>query len=224
MICPHCSSDNIDSANYCNRCGFQLRLNLCSECRNSNDESAKFCNHCGFEFENEDDANAGDAGGERAENQLISDQPGKSPQKAMNGYLIAGIVLLAIILSAGVPIFMGVQSWMETQAPIKVMQTYCNDLINNDAQGAYQQLTLKIQQQLSESAFAAGIETGLYPKDGGLKKCDIPKLVVNQHKRAVAFLDLTKGNGTVAPTIVDLVLENGTWKIEHPYGLGTDLS
>ena len=48
------------------------------------------------------------------------------------------------------------------------------------------------------------------------------KLVINHDTRAVAFLDLVKGNGKVEPTIIDLVLENGTWKIEHPGGVGTN--
>lgn len=223
MICPRCSNDNIASAVYCNQCGFQLEHHLCPECETANPESARFCNHCGCRLVEDEDAREEDS----LANQPLSDQPGKPDSTRNKGpfvVLFAIIIILSTVVPIGIGIFNGVQSWTETFAPTDVVKTYCSDLLKKDAAGAYQQFSSHLQQGIPESTLATNIEAGLYPKEGGLKKCDVPKLVVNHHTRAVAFMDLTTGNGKVTQTVINLVLENGTWKIDEPGGLGTEIS
>jgi eukaryotic-like serine/threonine-protein kinase len=48
LKCPHCQTENADSAKFCTDCGQPLQADVvCSQCHHTNKPTAKFCEECG---------------------------------------------------------------------------------------------------------------------------------------------------------------------------------
>ena len=50
MLCPKCSTENLDSAKFCAECGARLAA-ICSACGTQNPPDAKFCIQCGIRLD-----------------------------------------------------------------------------------------------------------------------------------------------------------------------------
>jgi ribosomal protein L40E len=62
MVCVRCSTDNPESATFCNSCGWRIRADtsknkkaprflVCTKCSTKHSEGAKCCNSCGWKLQ-----------------------------------------------------------------------------------------------------------------------------------------------------------------------------
>jgi hypothetical protein len=139
------------------------------------------------------------------------------PQKRRTGLIIGIVVLLLLVVGGGSLYFFVLRS-----TPDKTLQAYCTALQNSDAQGAFNQLSASAQSKTSVAQFNSGFQAIKNPLIGGIKTCTFNNVQQN-NSTATADVTLTFGNPAipVKPTLVTLIDENGTWKLNSNSSQGT---
>ncbi len=132
------------------------------------------------------------------------------PKKRRTGLLVGIIVLLLLVVGGGSLYFFVLRS-----TPDKTLQAYCTALQNGDAQGAFNQLSASAQSKTSVATLNQGLQAIKNPAIGGIKSCTFNNVQQNG-STATANVMLTLGNPAIPikPTLVTLVDENGTWKLD----------
>jgi FHA domain len=131
------------------------------------------------------------------------------PRKRPTGLIVGLIVLLLLVVGGGSLYFFVIRS-----TPEKTLQAYCTALQNSDAQGAFNQLSASAQSKTSVADLNKGFQAIKSPLIGGIKSCTFNNVQQNS-STATADVTLTVGNPAIPikPTLVTLVNENGTWKL-----------
>lgn len=138
--------------------------------------------------------------------------PQAPPRKRNRTGLVIGLVVLLLLLVGG-----GVAGYLVLRStPEKTLQAYCTALLNNDAQGVYNQLSAHAQSQTSVAKISQGLQTLSDPRIGGFKTCTYSNVQQNGSS-ATATIKYTVGNTLVPPLTSNDVLidENGTWKLDR---------
>lgn len=139
------------------------------------------------------------------------------PRKRRTGLIIGLVVLLLLVVGGSSLYFFVLRS-----TPDKTLAAYCTALQNSDAQGAFNQLSASAQSKTSVAEFNRGFQAVKNPLIGGIKSCTFNNVQQNG-STATADVTLTFGNTAipVKPTLVTLVNENGTWKLNSNSSQGT---
>ena len=134
----------------------------------------------------------------------------QAPKKRRTG-LIIGIVILLLLVVGGIAGYL----YLNRSTPQKTLQAYCTALQNNDAQGAFNQLSANAQSKTSLAQFTQGFQALNSPQVGGIKSCTVSN-VQQSGSTATADVQIVVGNSTVPPILskTTLVNENGTWKLD----------
>ncbi len=134
----------------------------------------------------------------------------QAPKKRRTG-LIIGIVILLLLVVGGVAGYI----YLNRSTPEKTLQAYCTALQNNDAQGAFNQLSASAQSKTNVAQFTQGFQALNSPQVGGIKSCTVSN-VQQSGSTATADVQIVVGNSTVPPILskTTLVNENGTWKLD----------
>jgi hypothetical protein len=111
--------------------------------------------------------------------------------------VILGIILFAVVANAS--------------SPTKTLQAYCNAIQGKDYQTAYNQFSNNVQNQVTESQYAA-LEDGSVKPFGGISTCSVSN-VTQGDTTATGTITYTFGNGKSGPVPYSLIKENNTWKI-----------
>ena len=137
--------------------------------------------------------------------------PAAQAPKKRRGGLIIGIVILLLLVGGGI----GGYLYLNRSTPEKTLQAYCSALQNNDAQGAFNQLSMNAQSKTSVAQIAQGLPTLNSPQVGGIKSCTVSN-VQQSGSTATGDVQIVVGNSTVPPihSKGTFVNENGTWKLD----------
>ena len=123
--------------------------------------------------------------------------------------------------SASVTLLQESGTWKISQGvgistPTKTLTAYCNAIKNNDAQGAFNQLSSSAQSKTSVAQFTQALQQLSSPQVGGIKSCTVSNVQQNG-STATAQVQLVVGNKAVppiSPSRVTLIKENGIWKVD----------
>jgi pSer/pThr/pTyr-binding forkhead associated (FHA) protein/uncharacterized membrane protein len=134
-------------------------------------------------------------------------------RKSRVGLWIGLIVLLLLIIIAAAGAFW----YVNRSTPAKTLQAYCTALQDDNAQDAYNQLSSRIQSQITLQRYISSFNTAERllnsPLLGGIKNCAVTN-VQESGSSATGTVVLTVNNSARTfsfPT--SLIDENGTWKI-----------
>ncbi len=129
-------------------------------------------------------------------------------KKRRVGCWIAAIIVLLLLIGG-----FGVTYLATRSTPQKTLQTYCNAIKSGDYQTAYNQYSARVQSKESESTFASGVKlsTSLL---GGMTNCVVNSVTEDSNTTARGTITYTFGDGKLIPDSGNLVLENGTWKLD----------
>jgi len=132
------------------------------------------------------------------------------PKKRRTGLIIGIVVLLLLVIGGGLTYYFVLRS-----TPEKTLTAVCNALTNSDAQGFYNQLSLREQGQTSVAKISQEFQLLKTPLIGGIKSCTFNNVVQNG-SNATAQVTVTLGDTLIRPTPTEYVLvnENGTWKLD----------
>ncbi len=132
------------------------------------------------------------------------------PRKRPTGLIVGIIVLLLLVVGGGSLYFFVLRS-----TPEKTLQAYCTALQNGDAQGAFNQLSASAQSKTSVADLNKSFQAIKSPLIGGIKSCTFNNVQQNG-STATANVTVTVGNPAIPikPTLVTLINENGTWKLD----------
>ncbi len=136
--------------------------------------------------------------------------PAQAQRKSRRGLWI-GLIVIVLLVAGGV----GGYVYLNRSTPTKTLQAFCTALKNNDPQGAYNQLSARVQSQTTEQGFAQEIQQFNNPLLGGIKDCTVSNVQENG-STASGTITLTF-NKVNTPVNLDnnLVNENGTWKVDN---------
>ncbi len=177
----------------------------CNYCGWKNPATVTFCRKCGASLVDSMEGNA-------RTSFPASDAPAEgtfSPRPPVKrkrvGRLILGILVLLVLIGAGAAWWI-VSTSQSTTAISQTLQTYCNALQHADYQQAYDQWTTSIQ--MNETDFAY-----VQKNKARTTGCAINS-ISKGNTSALANLTFFFADGSTASDQVNLVLENGIWKIK----------
>ena len=144
--------------------------------------------------------------------------PGRPVQPERKRHL-GGWIALIILLLLAVIVAGGAFYYVNRSTPTKTLQTYCDALKNNNAQDAYNQLSSQTQSRTTQQQFTRSFNTAEQllnsPLLGGVNTCTVGNVQENGSS-ATGTVVITVNNTTrTFSEKVDLVNENGTWKINN---------
>jgi hypothetical protein len=129
--------------------------------------------------------------------------PRASQPKSRRGYVIAlALIVLVAIVAVGAYVY------LNRSTPDKTVTTYYGALKNGDYQTAYNQLSTRAMNNLSEPQFAQ-----IWQTRGGVMAWT-ERSVQEQGSTATATVTFTFGNGQTALATIQLINENGVWKVD----------
>jgi NADH:ubiquinone oxidoreductase subunit 5 (subunit L)/multisubunit Na+/H+ antiporter MnhA subunit len=212
MYCVHCGADNPDTAQYCQRCGKPLPIIDQDEptvltvppVPSSPDRSPS--NSMSVSSAAESISATPSSGVSSQEKAGFSEQqspPLTTQTKNRRGYFIALALLVLVVIAA-----VGTYVYLNRSTPDKTLTTYCDALKNGDYQSAYNQLSTRAMNNLSETQFAHEWQVL-----GGVRSWT-ERNVQEQGSAATATVTFTLGNGQTALATIQLVNENGVWKVD----------
>ena len=176
----------------------------CTYCGWKNPATVTFCRKCGAPFVDSVEENA------RASFR-VSDAPtdGNARQKPRSkrkmAWRLIWVVLACLVLGGAGTVWWITSAAQSTTAISQTLQTYCNALQHADYQQAYEQWTSSVQ--MSETDFAY-----VQKNKARTTGCTINSISKGDTS-AQANLTFFFADGSTAADQVNLVLENGIWKI-----------
>ena len=123
--------------------------------------------------------------------------------KKRRAYFIALALIILVVLAA-----VGAFVYLTRSTPDRTLATYCDALKNGDYPTAYNQLSTRAMNSLSEAQFAQE-----WQALGGVKAWT-ERNVQEQGSPATATVTFTLGNGQTVLATIQLINENGVWKID----------
>lgn len=136
--------------------------------------------------------------------------PALPPKKRRTGLWITLAILLLLLVGGGIFTYLQVRS-----TPQKTLQAYCTALTNDDAQGIYNIYSSEAQAQVSLDT----LKTDLRIIDlltGGIKNCVVQDNSIQENgSLATGKITLTLGRGGSGDATIQLIDENGQWKIQN---------
>jgi hypothetical protein len=113
------------------------------------------------------------------------------------------LIVLLVIVAAGAYIY------LNRSTPDKTITTYYAALVHGDYQTAYDQLSTAAKGNITEPDFVKFWQI----------RCGVKawSLITTQEQgsTATAKVTLTLGNGQTRPASINMIEENGTWKIQQ---------
>jgi len=114
------------------------------------------------------------------------------------------LALIILVVLAAVGAFV----YLTRSTPDRTLATYCDALKNGDYPTAYNQLSTRAMNSLSEAQFAQEWQA----LGGGRAMTE--RKVQEQGSTATATVTFTLGNGRTALATIQLVDENGVWRVD----------
>lgn len=136
------------------------------------------------------------------------------PKKSRVGLWIGLIVLLLLVVGGGIGGYVYLQN---RSTPEKTLQALCTALQNNDAQGYYNTLSTEEQAKTDLNKISTAFQL-LKLLLGGFSSCTYSSVQASGNN-ATATITLTPMRGKVFSGPIQLVDENGAWKIASKTGL-----
>ena len=138
-------------------------------------------------------------------------QPGMPVRKRRTGLWITLVIVVLLLLAGG-----GLFAYFQVRStPQKTLQAYCTALKNDDAQGVYNTLSSETQARISLDTLKTELRVvNLFV--GGIKNCVVQENSIQENgSLATGTITLTLGRGGTGNTTVNLVYENGQWKVQN---------
>lgn len=181
---------------YCIHCGTELP------------DSAQFCLTCGKPPRGDTSA--------PITSQVNTSAPNAGPLPARQKsrrtlWIVLAIIVVVLAVGTG-----GVVYLINQSSPSHTLQAICDDFKYGDYDALYHQLTPAVQNTYLEEQFDQGGQQIANSK-GGVESCTV-STVSEQGASATGTIVLTYGNGSTETDTVQLVNENGTWKIQSLRG------
>jgi len=125
-------------------------------------------------------------------------------------WIALAVILLVLVVGGGTFAYLQIRP-----TPQKTLQAYCDALKANDAQALYNTLSSSAQAQTSVSQLRQGLNLIEFLL-GGIKDCVVNGNSVQQNgSTATGTVTITTDRGRTSTATVNLVEENGQWKIEE---------
>lgn len=147
-------------------------------------------------------------------------QPGypdsrSAPRKRRGGLWAAIIiVLLLLLIGGGAYYFLVIRS-----TPQKTLQAYCDAVTKDDGLALYNLYSSEVQAQVSEQSVQRDLQL-ISTALGGFQSCTVDSNSIQQSGSvAIGTVVLLSSRGRTIDDTVDLVQENGQWKVEHAVNL-----
>ncbi|HLI68699.1 MAG TPA: hypothetical protein VKV19_02975 [Ktedonobacteraceae bacterium] len=146
-------------------------------------------------------------------------QPGGSsaappaPERRRGGLWAAIIiVLLLLIIGGGAYYFLALRP-----TPQKTLQSFCDAVTKGNGLNLYNLYSSSLRAQASEQTVQRELEL-IIDATGGFKSCTVDGNSIQQSGSvATGTVILVSNRGHTFNDAVDLVQENGQWKVEHPF-------
>jgi zinc ribbon protein len=207
MYCVHCGAENPADATFCQKCGKQLPVTVQDEPTISSIPS-----NLPTSYENTPYSNTPSNSADTVyappppipyapTTSAKTSTPVQKPKSRRGLIITLAIVVIVAVIAAGAYFY------LNRSTPDKTVTTYYSALVQNDFQTAYNQCSTAFQNSLSEQNFAS-----IWLNQGGVKAWT---LVSTQEQGSIAHstVTVTFGNGQIRLATIDLVNENGAWKI-----------
>jgi hypothetical protein len=212
VYCVHCGAENPGNATFCQKCGKQLPTTDQDEPTVSSIPSSLSTSDGNTPYLNTPSASAETVyapppppSSYVSTTDEKASPPGLPP--AQKPKRRRGLVLSLVIVALVVIIALGAYVYLNRSTPEKTVTTYYSALVHNDFQTAYGQLSTSAQGSTSEQRF-----TQIWQGVGGVKAWTLVS-IQEQGSTATSTVTVTLGNGQTRLATINLVDENGTWKI-----------
>ena len=213
MYCVHCGAENPGNATFCQRCGKQLPATDQDEPTVSSIPSSISTPYDNTPYSNTPSAPAETVYAQPPPPSYVPTKDEKasllelpSAQKPARRW---GLVLSLVIIALIVIIAVGTYVYLNRSTPDKTITTYYSALVHNDFQTAYSQFSTSAKSKLTEPQFVQ-----IWQSLGGVKAWTLVS-TQEQGSTANSRVTVTLGIGQTRPAIINLVDENGTWKIQQ---------
>ena len=176
----------------------------CTSCGWKNPETVNFCRKCGALL-------VGSPETAQSSFPALATSAGMNAgsvarTRRRSGRRILWIVLICLLIVGGGITWWLVSAPQSTAAITQTLQTYCNALRSGDYQQAYSEWASSTQ--MSESDFAY-----VQKNKGKITSCEITS-ISSGSSSAQANLTLSYASGSAIADQINLVLEQGQWKIK----------
>ena len=214
MYCVHCGAENPGNATFCQKCGKQLPTTDQDETTVSSIPSSLSTLYGDTPHSNTPSASAETVyapppppSSYVSTTEEKASLPGLQPAQKPKGR--RGLILSVVIVALVVIIAVGAYVYLNRSTPDKTITTYYSALVHNDFQTAYGQFSTAAQRSTSEQQFV-----NFWQARGGVKAWTLVS-TQEQGSTANSTVTVTLGNGQTSLATINLVDENGTWKIQQ---------
>lgn len=137
------------------------------------------------------------------------DQP--APRRRHTGLWTTIIIILLLLIAGG-----GAYYYFQVRStPQKTLQTYCDAVKSNDALALYNTYSTQAREQTTVQRLQQGLRLINFAT-GGMKSCSIdPSSIHENGSVATGTISFVSNRNQSFPDTLDLVDENGQWKVEH---------
>lgn len=143
------------------------------------------------------------------EQQRSSNQP--ASRRRRSGFWAAILIILLLLIAGG-----GAYYYFQVRStPQKTLQTYCDAVKNNDALALYNTYSTQAREQTTVQRLQQGMQI-VDLATGGMKDCSIdPNSIHENGSVATGTITFISNRNRSFQDTLDLVDENGQWKVEH---------
>jgi hypothetical protein len=142
-------------------------------------------------------------------------QPGFQPpapvKRRRTGLWVTLIIILLLLIAGG-----GFFTYLQVRStPQKTLQAYCTALKNDDAQALYNTYSSAAQARVSLDTLKTELRL-VTVLVGGVKDCVVQNDSIQENgSTATGMVTLTLGRGGSGNTTMNLIYENGQWKVQN---------